>query len=815
MLSTYLVILISCIIFWCTYLWCFKKEIPQYSGAELVLFYILARIVPFYSMENRNGQNLLCLSAEWVMMGLLYYYTSRRKPARMQSAIMAFYLFQPGTTCCIMAGSLKGMYISVSVLAALCVLDSILEKQNRSLVSFLPEYLIGNAGIFFWFIATRIFGQRFSQIAQTTEIPVCYILSLAVMGVTFVAICLKLADTHLCSGTMCEKQETDAESPIPNAENLSDSENAVYAENVVDVKNTPDAGNTADAGTTSNAEKTVKGKLFGRDFVLMALLTLAFAVAVFWKLGSHYVPETYESFQVGETGENEIVLQFAEEVTLSKVSVFLGYQGKRILSFSEQTRDNAQWVLFDSNHSVDSAFAWNTIDINRTLHSLGIVLMEGSARINEIVCLDAEGNVILPVNAQDYPRLFDEQQLWVENPTYYDQTMFDEVYHGRTAYEFLYGLPIYENSHPPLGKSIISVGIALFGMNPFGWRFMCALFGVLLIPLTYLFAHKLFARTELSCFATILTGTAFMNTTLSRIATIDILVCFFVILMFYFMYGYVDSLNKNKGFGEQTLWLFFCGIAMALAVSTKWTGFYGAFGIAIMFFYFLFRKIGGVGNIKSAKGYLIKTFLLCVVFFILIPAVIYTLSYIPFVIAYPDKGLIAHMVDNASLMLDYHSDCVFDHPYSSEWYEWLIDARPLADSRTYFEDGTVRAVLTFLNPLLCFGGLAAVVFQFFLWRKQQCKKALFLIMAYLSMLMPWLFVHRTVFIYQYLISAMLLPLMAANAIQYTRHPKRNMIIVAVISTVLYVLYYPVLTGQPVSVDRVNGFLEIFERWNIA
>ena len=785
MLSTYLVILISCVVFWSTYLWCAKKEIPQYSVAELVLFYVLARVVPFYTMEIRTGQNLLCMSAEWVIIGLLYYYVSRRKSPQMQSVIMAFYIFQPGTACCIVAGDLKGVYISLFVLAALCVLDYRQEKRNRSLFSFLPEYLVGNAGIFLWFVATRIFGQRFSQITQTTEIPVCYIISLAVMGVAFVAVCLKLADGQRNSGTVDGKTGTDAEKNTRNVESISGKQNIS------------------------------EGKLSGRDFALMAILTLAFAVAVFWKIGSHHVPETYESFQVGETGENEIVLQFGEEVTLSKISVFLGYQGKRIFSFSEQIKDNAQWVVFDSNHSVDSAFAWNSIDINRTMNSLGIVLMEGNARINEIVCLDADGNPVLPVNAQDYPRLFDEQQLWVANPTYYDQTMFDEVYHGRTAYEFLHGLSIYENTHPPLGKSIISVGIALFGMNPFGGRFMCALFGVLMIPLIYLFAHKLFARTDLSCFATILVETAFMNTTLSRIATIDILVAFFVILMFYLMYGYVDSLDKDKGFAEQMVWLFFCGIAMAFAVSVKWTGIYAAAGIAIIFFYFLFRKIGGVRNTKTEKTYLVKTGCLCAVFFVLIPAVVYTLSYIPFVKAYPDKGLIAHMADNASLMLGYHSDCVFDHPYSSEWYEWLIDARPLADSRTYFENGTVSAVLTFLNPLLCFGGLLAFLYQFYLWRTRRCKKALFLIIAYLSMLLPWVFVHRTVFIYQYFASALILPLMAANAIQYMKHPKRNMVVVSAAAIVLYLLYYPVLIGQPVAVDWVNEVLEVFERWNIA
>ena len=44
-------------------------------------------------------------------------------------------------------------------------------------------------------------------------------------------------------------------------------------------------------------------------------------------------------------------------------------------------------------------------------------------------------------------------------------------------------MPVYETTHPPLGKDLIMVGIALFGMTAFGWRFAGTLFGVLLVPL--------------------------------------------------------------------------------------------------------------------------------------------------------------------------------------------------------------------------------------------------------------------------------------------------------------------------------------------
>lgn len=781
MVSPYILTGIVCLIFWSTYFLCARKQLPRYTGKELFVCYLFSRIVPFYACQVRTRNHLLCLVMEWVIMGLLYYYSSSKKQPRLQGTIMAFYLFQPATMCCILTGNLKGMYLVFAALAVLSVLDNREKAKNRTLLRFLPEYLIGNVGIFLWFIATQILNQRLEQItiSQTEEIPGCYILSLAMMGLALTATLLKLSEKAQAE----EKEQT--------AEDVQVEEKA------------------------QTIEKEQTASLKGIDFLAIVLLTALFAIAVFWKIGSHEAPETFETLQTGTAGENQIVLEFGEEVSLSRVSVFLGYRSMRTFSFSDRTKENQEWTVFDSNHVLQSAFAWNPVEINRKLSSLGMVLMEGSAEIREIVCLDENGNPVLPVNVEEYPNLFDEQQLYVATPSYYDQTMFDEVYHGRTAYEFLRGLSIYENTHPPLGKSIISIGIAIFGMNPFGWRFMSAVFAILMVPVFYLFAHKMFYRTGIACFSTILLETAFMNTTLGRIATIDIIVAFFVIGMFTFLYGYVTALEEKESFQTQALWLLGAGFSTAFAISTKWTGFYAAAGIAVIFFTFQLCRIESIQQIKQEKWYFIKTFFVCIVCFIGIPAVVYVLSYLPFVRFYTDKSLLQHVADNAELMLSYHADCVFEHPYSSEWYQWLIDSKPLADSRTHYGDGTVSTVMTFGNPVLCFGGLAAFVYQFYLWKTKHCKKALFLIIAYASMLLPWVFIHRTVFIYQYFVSLLLLPLLLANALRNTVHARRNMILVAVGAAALYLLYYPVLTGLTVEVDWVNRALELMESWNIA
>ncbi len=126
--------------------------------------------------------------------------------------------------------------------------------------------------------------------------------------------------------------------------------------------------------------------------------------------------------------------------------------------------------------------------------------------------------------------------------------MFDEVYHARTAYEMLHGLPIYENTHPPLGKYLMSLGIRIFGMTPFGWRIVCALMGTLMVPVCYAFMRSISGNTWIAAFTSALMIFDFMHFTLSRIGTIDVIVAFFILLTFYLMYLVLEELKKGLSF---------------------------------------------------------------------------------------------------------------------------------------------------------------------------------------------------------------------------------------------------------------------------
>lgn len=775
MISVFCVIAIVYGIFWGIFLLCNQKKKAYISTAELFLFFALARLLPGIMNWQWNIPMWKNAMVEVVAFGMLIQYVKKSIISKeKQKQIYAMYLFHPWIILSILYGNLQETLLIFVFLGLIFLLHQFVKRRGGSLAAFYPEYIAVCVAGFLWYASTEICRQRLSDMANAEDIPVILILSLTLLlGAAFSCIYRMGAGEY----------------------------------KTISVKEQNGEGKKCVCFDGQEVPLTKK------DFFLMLLFTVTFAMVVFGQIGSFRAPETYEVFSPEASNEQEIVLTFDKETELSKVCIYLGYEGKRKMSFSYKKGKQEEWQLFDKEHMVESCFFWNEIEVNQSLTELGIDLPEG-AYIHEIVCLDCEGNVVMPLNAGAYAKVFDEQSMFPEYATYYDRSMFDEVYHARTAYEFLHKLPIYENTHPPLGKTIISWGICVFGMNPFGWRVMCALCGTLMVPVMYLFAKRMFKSTASAAFATLLLMTEFMHFTLSRIATLDIIVALFVLLMFFTMYGFWKSYRRGSCLRKQSLWLLLCGISMAFAVSVKWTGVYAALGIAILFFVMLMRGLGKE-DIRENIKYYGKLFLVCVVCFVIIPLSVYTLSYLPFVRVYPDKGLIQTMLENAEYMFTYHEDCLFDHPYSSEWYEWIINKKPLLDSYTELEGEMVSAVATFGNPLILWGGFLSLFHQIYLWQIRKCRNAQYLVIAYLSVMMPWLFIGRTVFIYQYFLGILILILMLTNSFCHRKEGKVGRIVFAMASIILFVMFYPVLSGVPVKSEYVTQVLEWMQAWNFV
>ena len=86
--------------------------------------------------------------------------------------------------------------------------------------------------------------------------------------------------------------------------------------------------------------------------------------------------------------------------------------------------------------------------------------------------------------------------------------------------------------HPPAGKWVIAIGEWMFGMTPFGWRFMVAVTGTLAVLMTARIGRRLFRSTLLGCVAGLLLSVDAMEYVHSRTALLDPLLMFWVLAAF-------------------------------------------------------------------------------------------------------------------------------------------------------------------------------------------------------------------------------------------------------------------------------------------
>ncbi|SFR91185.1 glycosyltransferase family 39 protein [Anaeromicropila populeti] len=571
-------------------------------------------------------------------------------------------------------------------------------------------------------------------------------------------------------------------------------------------------------------------KLLKKDYLAILIITVVYGCFALYDLGSRVAPET--CWNLEKSQNTEIVLDMGDSVYVDKIRFFLGNYDTRTFKVEYTDDKNGTWNAL-ADLTMNNVLYWGESQIGMTARYFRLTPNETKSEVFEIAFQDAEGNFIVPVNKDEYTELFDEQETVPARSSFRNSTYFDEIYHARTGYEFLIGSKdCYENTHPPLGKIFIALGMLIFGINPFGWRIMGTLFGIAMLPFLYVFAKRFFKESWLATIATVLFAFDFMHFSQTRIATIDVYVTFFIILMYYFMYQYTQMSFNDSSLKRTFIPLGLCGFCMGLGIASKWTGVYAGVGLAVIFFYTLYKRFreylyakenynGTTNGIKHSDiankfyknaGF---TILFCIAAFIVVPAIIYTLSYIPFYDG-QQEGLVARMLTNQETMYSYHSNLVSTHPFSSRWYQWPIISRPIWYYDGYISETIREGISSMGNPLVWWMGIPAFFYTLISGWRNKDKKAGFLIIAYLAEYLPWTLVSRTTYIYHYFTSVPFVVLL--NVYMFHDLVKKKILIKPLIyfyvvcAVGLFLLYYPVLSGHPVNREFVKHILCWFQSW---
>ena len=551
-----------------------------------------------------------------------------------------------------------------------------------------------------------------------------------------------------------------------------------------------------DLKTTPLPDGDKKRRVLTRaDALIMALITLVYGAVAFYRLGDTKAPQSFENME-----NNYAVIELPDE-EIYHLSFYTGIGiGSYQIDYSADGEHFEYLTSFTQSHADD--LKWHNVVFDSLLHG-GVIHIFGTGNVwlGEVVFTDGNG---VPVQiTADKTTLCDEQALYQPTQTYMNSSYFDEIYHARTAWEHLNNINPYEITHPPLGKLIISVGIALFGMTPFGWRFSGTLFGVLMLPIMYVFLKKLFGGKAVPAAGTVVFASDFMHFVQTRISTIDTYAVFFILLMYLFMYLFFTEHRLRD--------LALSGLFFGLGAASKWTCLYAGAGLALIWAWYW------VKNARLGLKAFLKNCGFCLLFFVLLPCGIYYLAYLPYGrasgYALFSGEYLQMVLDNQEYMFNYHSGVVATHPYSSRWYQWILDIRPILYYLQYLPNGMRSSFGAFVNPALCWGGFMALFVLLYLALARRDETAAFILLGYLAQLVPWMFVSRLTFAYHYFPCTVFLVLAMGYVFsifcQNGRHGRRCVWGFALGSLALFALFYPALSGAPVNnalATRLLGWL---------
>lgn len=566
-------------------------------------------------------------------------------------------------------------------------------------------------------------------------------------------------------------------------------------------------------------EALSSGALFTkRDRLLCFGLTILYAVTALLNLGSLKAPENAWR----GVPDDVVTITLEEPAQIKEIWLFGGISEGAVSVLTDAG------VAVNYEQTFDDMFRWVKVPVSSRTETLTIAVTSGRICMNEIAVRDGAG-ALIGISSIDAPALADEQDTVPRVPSHFNGMYFDELYHGRTAYEHLHGIAPYENSHPPLGKVLIMLGVALCGMNPFGWRITGTLLGIAMLPILYAFAKRLFKQSEYAFLAAALFALDFMHFTQTRIATIDVYAVFFILLMYDFMYRYFCTDFFRDGLQKTLKPLGLAGLFFGMGAASKWTCIYAGGGLAVILLIYLldrYKESRALLASKDAKEralggrfwrYTVQTLLWCCVFYIVVPVLIYLLSYLPYCLSAARYNL-KDIWELQEFMFSYHSGLTATHPYQAAWWQWPLDLRPTWYYVGYDASGARAGTISaFGNPAVwwvCSLGLVVMIVRLLQNKLKYEKGMTVLLIGAAANYLPWVLVPRCTFTYHYFPMVPFIILCTVYLVKDMETRLRNGRIKWVwlgVCAALFVLFYPVISGAMAPVKYIHA-LEWLPSW---
>lgn len=369
---------------------------------------------------------------------------------------------------------------------------------------------------------------------------------------------------------------------------------------------------------------------------------------------------------------------------------------------------------------------------------------------------------------------------------------YDEVYHVKTAREFVNLKGNTDTAHPPLGKILQAATIAAGGDKPWVWRSSSLICGIAFILAFFFLCRKFFGDDFTAFTAALLLALDGMTLTQSRIAMLNTPMLMFMIVSLIF---FIKALET-----ENTEHFVLTGIFLGLSAGTRWVGV-GILPIMGLLFLGNFHKI-------KALRFLLKCFL------IVLPcaAAVYFASHV--ILLYSKDFGWRDILTYQKTMMLYHSTLKATHIYESTWWSWPLMLRPI----WYFfesKEGVIRGIICVGNPAVFWAVVPAAGFAVWHFLKTRCLKTLFALTGFFVQWLPWAFIGRCKFFHYYHPCVPFLVLMIVIGLKALWELGKGGRIIALsyilVVVGMFIYWYPLYTAFPVSEAYYQNHIW-FKRW---
>ena len=356
------------------------------------------------------------------------------------------------------------------------------------------------------------------------------------------------------------------------------------------------------------------------------------------------------------------------------------------------------------------------------------------------------------------------------------EEVFDEVYHAKTALQYLNGESPTEWVHPPTAKLLIAVGVWLFGYVPWAWRLMPALAGVALAPVFYLFARRALVTERGAVLATVLLLCDGVYLVQSRIAMTNIFAVLFQVSAALFILR--AAMRPRLSAPDMAA----AGLFLGLALSTRWTSLWAAG--------FLGLVLLAVRRLRIIKP---RELTLTVLAFLVLPAGIYVLSYVPWM---RQGHELKELLPLQKAIWRYHADLRATHPYFSRWYTWPLLYRP---TWYYFKQtgDTIRGIVALGNPALWWASVPVTVWALVTGAKEKNPRRLFSGLGFCALYLPWGVAPRTLNYSHYLFEAIPYACLSLGELLDRRWDLKWARLYVAVVVLLFFFFLPFLVALPI------------------